>query len=99
MIRFIKALLIEIKQKNKISYLQKEIVNRVAEDLCFRTFTYPERKILRSKKALLTSGPLSRHILVAFRDGQRTRVGLPKSLNSSLNLPVFAEGSKDESGV
>lgn len=50
-------------------------MHRVTKDLYFRTFAYPERKILRSKKTLLTSGPLSRHALVAFRDGQRIRVG------------------------
>lgn len=62
-------------------------MNRVAEDLCIRTFAYPGRKILRSKKALLTPDPLSRHILVAFRDGQRTRVGFAQKFKFEFKFP------------
>lgn len=69
-------------------------MNRVAKDLCFRTFAYPGRKILRSKKALLTHGPLSRHALVAFRDGQRTRVGFAQKFKFEFKSPCVRRGIK-----
>jgi len=42
---------------------------------------------MRSKKTLLTPGPLSRHALVAFRDGQRTRVGFAQKFKFEFKSP------------
>lgn len=82
------------RKKNK-NLFSERTVNCVVEDLCFRTFRYPTRKILRSKKALLTPEPLSRHALVAFRDGQRIRVGFAQKFKFEFKSPRVHGGIKE----
>lgn len=47
-----------------------------------------EKKNIAIEKALLTPGPLSGHALVAFRDGQRTRVGFAQKFKFEFKSPL-----------
>lgn len=98
LIHFIKVLIeiaVDKGGEDKNSYVGRT-VSRAAEDLCFPDTHVSGKKNIAIEKALLTPDPLSRHALVAFRDGQRTRVGFAQKFKFEFKSPRARRGIKGD---
>lgn len=90
MMRFVKTFNRELsikKKENKTSYSPKEQWIVLSKIYASGHSRIREEKYCDRKKVLLTPGLLSRHILVAFRDGQRTRVGFAQKFKFEFKSP------------